>query len=284
MKPKLLLVLSLLYPLLATTTPAQDVEQVWTTSDGIERPESSYYDTQRDQIYVSNIAGGGAEKDGEGWISILDTDGSVIEKKWVEGLNAPKGIRSTGDTLWVSDIDRLLGFDHSTGERVVDVNVPDAVFLNDVATDDDGTVYVSDMKDNRIYRYNDGELNVFAEGKHLESPNGLLVDGDRLLVGGLSSGDDVPGHLFSLDLRTGEKELIRQEPLGGLDGIELDGRGNYLVTDWGAGKVFRIGADGSKETLLHRDKGTADIGFIQDQQLLILPHMSKDSVVALRIR
>ena len=43
-------------------------------------------------LYVSNITDHPFKKDGTGYISKIGLDGSIIEKKWVKGLNAPKGL------------------------------------------------------------------------------------------------------------------------------------------------------------------------------------------------
>ncbi len=268
---------------LAGATDAQNPTTLWETKKGIQKPESVYYHKKSDRLFVSNIVGGGTEKDGKGWISVLSAEGEVLEPKWVKGLNAPKGIRIADGTLWVSDIDRLLGFDLSTGKNVEEVSIPDAVFLNDVAVGHDGDVFVSDMRDNKIYRYSDGEVGVFAQGEKLESPNGLLVSGTRLLVGGNSTGENKSGHLFSIDLRTGKKRLITPEPTLQIDGIELDGRGNYIVTEWSRGTILKISPDGTKKKLLQLERSTADIGFDQKTQRLFLPYMLKNKVVAYRI-
>ena len=60
---------------------------------------------------MSQIDGNPAEKDGKGRISKLGLDGTVVTADWVTGLNAPKGLRSFGGTLWVSDIDEVIGID-----------------------------------------------------------------------------------------------------------------------------------------------------------------------------
>lgn len=127
---------------------------VWTITEGIKKPESVYYDADSGFLFLSQIGEGTpADKDGDGWISKLSTDGKVIENKWVTGLNAPKGLRSHGGTLWVSDIDRLVAVDIEKGEISKEVPVPNSKFLNDVACDEEGTVYVSDLLDHKIYSY-----------------------------------------------------------------------------------------------------------------------------------
>jgi hypothetical protein len=90
--------------LVGTLASAQDV--VWTL-EGLETPESVYFDEARDTLYVSNIAGEMLEKDGNGFISRVGLDGQMLEARWVTGLDAPKGLVSDGTTLYVSDIDRL---------------------------------------------------------------------------------------------------------------------------------------------------------------------------------
>ncbi len=233
---------------------------VWTVTDGCNSPESAYFDADSGFVFVSQIAGEGGKKDGYGWISKLDLSGKVIKEKWVTGLSAPKGIRSHKGTLWVSDLDEIVAIDIGKGEISRRVSIPGAKFLNDLACGPDGTVYVADMLGSRIYQYADGKTAVFAEGDELESPNGLLVDGDRLIVAGWGLTTDfttkTPGRLFSLDLKTKKKTLITSNPTGNLDGVELDGHGGFIVTDWPAGKVLDIAANGAVTVLLELPKGS----------------------------
>ena len=128
---------------------------------------------------MSSINGQILEKDGNGYISRLSPDGKMVNAKWVTGLNAPKGLRSVGGTLWVSDIDEVVAIDIAQLEVTSRVKVDGAQFLNDLATAPDGTIYVSDSNLARIYAVKDGKSSIFVEGAdQVDVPNGLLVDGD----------------------------------------------------------------------------------------------------------
>ncbi len=67
-------------------------------------------------MFVSSINGQILDRDGNGYISRLSPDGKVVNAKWVTGLDAPKGMRSIGDTLWVSDIDEVVAIDIAKGQ------------------------------------------------------------------------------------------------------------------------------------------------------------------------
>ena len=141
--------------------------------------------------------------------------------------------------------------------------VPGATFLNDLATAPDGTVYVSDSFASRIYVVRNGKASVFVEGAELvETANGLLVDGNRLILGtvgrprmrpgwtqrwgpGASSarrrsgdrtcrpagggrgrgGPAAGGNLYAFDLTTKARTRLTTDAVGGVDGVEPDGRG-----------------------------------------------------------
>ena len=82
-----------------------------------------------------------------GHISRLAADGKVVNAKWATGLNAPKGLRSVGGTLWVTDIDEVVAIEIASGRITSRVKIDGAKFLNDLATAPDGTVYASDSRD-----------------------------------------------------------------------------------------------------------------------------------------
>lgn len=271
----------------ASALPAQAAapRAGWTVTDGIATPESVYFDEASGFLFTSQIDGQPTDRDGNGRIVKLNADGTMAAADWVTGLNAPKGLRAHGGTLWTADLDEVIGIDIATGRITSRVKVGGAQFLNDVAVGGDGTVYVSDFLANRIYAVKDGSVSTFAEGEQLEYPNGLLVEGNRLIVGawGKPEADfttKVPGRLYALDLASKQKALITQQPFANIDGVESDGRGGYLVSDYIAGKILRVTASGESRDVRQFTAGTADIGFIPSIGAVIVPHMNENKIAA----
>ena len=263
----------------------------WEISEGLQAPESAYYDEASGLLFLSQIGeGGGGGRDGDGWISKLSADGKMITDKWVTGLDAPKGLRSRNGVLWVSDVDKMVSIDIATGKVLARITVPEATFLNDVATGPDGTVYVSDMLKSRVIAIKDGQCSVFLEGPEIEHPNGLLVHDGKLILGGwgMEIADNfstkTPGRLLSVDLKTKAITRITPEPTGNLDGIESDGGTGIIVTDWRAGKVFHIAADGATTVLATYPKGAADQAYFPKKRLLILPQMMENKLTAVELK
>ncbi|MEW6056280.1 MAG: hypothetical protein AB1540_06670 [Bdellovibrionota bacterium] len=267
----------------------ETAQQLWNTSESVQAPESAFYDSGTGHIYVSNVAGSPFEKDGKGWISKLDASGNIVEAQWATGFHAPKGLRAFQDTLWVSDIDRLVSIDLNSGKITRKVRIKGAKFLNDVAVGPSGEVYVSDTLTSRIHVVKRGKVSTFLKGSNLESPNGLLVSNGKLIVAGWGTGvkkdlsSKQPGDLFSVDLKTKKVTKITQSPLGNLDGLEQLPSGDFLVSDWVAGKVYTVTASGQVKTLLEGFKGSADIGFVPSTQTLLVPRMMENQVSAYSI-
>lgn len=266
-----------------------DPAPVWETS-GFSGPESALYDAKRQLIFVSNVNGQPNEKDGKGSLSLLSPSGTMLNAEWQTGLNAPKGMALVDDLLYVADIDTLRVFNVMNGQQVASYVAPDAKFLNDVAADSDGNVYASDFLDDAIYRLADGEFSLWVKDEALQEPNGLLVEEGRLVVGAWGEMTDgfataVPGHLKTVDLKTrAVASLGNGKPVGNLDGVEPDGSGNYLVSDWYNGGLFRIDASGNAERLLTLEQGSADIGVIPAKNLVLVPMMKNGTVRAYQIK
>jgi sugar lactone lactonase YvrE len=84
-----------------------------------------------------------------------------------------------GDTLWVADADAVRGFNKRTGAKLanIDFSALDRGFLNDVAADATGTVYVTDTGRNKVYKVQgEGGPTLVVNDSTLGAPNGITWD------------------------------------------------------------------------------------------------------------
>lgn len=274
---------------LLTTTALAQPQESW-SAEGFKAPESVLLDDVRGVLYVSNINGNPADKDGNGYISKLSREGTVTEAEWVTGLDAPKGLALDEKTLYVTDNDKLVAIDVEKGEIIGTWTGEGAQFLNDTAVDSEGNVYASDMLGNSIYRLTGDTFEIWLEDEKLQHPNGLHVEDGDLIVAAWGKNiqpdfsTTTPGHLLTVDLASKEISTLGSgEPVGNLDGLEPDGAGNWLVTDWVKGALVRIRPDGSFEQLLDLNQGSADLEVSQNGKLAIIPMMMDGSVTAYRL-
>lgn len=281
---RILLILVLVQVISVLTTSSSvaiHLVKKWATDPVFNVPESVCWDFDREILYVSNIVGNPGEKDGEGFISRVSIKGEVKKLRWVTGLNAPKGMAVYGGKIYVSDIDELAVIDIRTDKVVERHPVHGAVFLNDVAVDKRGNVYISDSsKENSvIYRFAKGELEVWLRHKDIQSPNGLCVDGNRIIVG--NSGDAT---LKAVDLKS-RKVTTAVNVGSSVDGVKIDSKGNYIVTDW-RGRTALIEPEGGIYILLDtRSEGinAADIELVDEYDMIVIPTFSDNRVVATKL-
>jgi DNA-binding beta-propeller fold protein YncE len=262
---------------------AQDVYQssklvkIWETPEGLDVPESAFYNTDDQTIYVSNICGMHNVKDGIGFISKLNDKGQFIEKEWVNGLNAPKGINIWKGKLYITDIDEVLEIDLKSGQIIKRYKNANAKAVNDIAVDSKGHVYVTDTKTNCIFLIGKDSLEVFVRSDEISKVNGAVVANNHLLFGSKDN-------LVSLALSTKAIKVLA-EKTGYLDGMVSINSKKIITTDW-KGKVQLIKLGGSIETLLNTtlvDIYAADIGYIKSQRLLLVPTFYNNKVIAYRI-
>jgi sugar lactone lactonase YvrE len=223
---------------LAQTPPV--ATPIWSVTDGIDTPESVYYDSASGFLFSSQIVGNVSAHDGNGRIVRLSLDGKVVDATWAKGLDAPKGLRAHDGTLFVADIDTIVGFDIRTARETSRVRIADAKFLNDLAVGPDGAIYTTDSFANRVWAVRGGGASLFSDAPQLQLPNGILVDGSRVIV----ATDGMPAGLFAIDVNTKTVTQIAAGTFGTPDGIEPDGRGGFLVSDVARGGVYDVSATG----------------------------------------
>ena len=246
--------------------------QAWVAT-GFSAPEGVASDGA--QLYISNVAGEGNAKDGEGWISRLSLQGDMLEEKWVDGLNAPKGMAIRDGKLFVSDFDAYHVIDLERGEIEHTYPVEGAGFLNDI-TVWQGGVYMSDSGSARIFQIDVNGYKEWLADERLGGVNGLTPDGDRLLIATMRSG--------SLYETLGARDLTEiASGMENADGIAMLDDGSYLVSSW-PGQIWHISTDG-ETTEIHN---TVDDPIYQNDltrigDLIIVPNWQPGTVTAWRI-
>ena len=262
-------------------TPAMPL---WSVTEGLDSPESVYYDAASGFLFSSQIGGDASARDGNGRIVKLTLDGKVIDANWAKGLDAPKGMRSYRGILYVADIDQVVGFDVMTGREVSRVKIADAKFLNDLCTGPDGEIYTTDSFANRVWVIRNGMASLFSDAPQLLLPNGILVDGNKVLVAtdgsGGRGGAGTPASLFAIDIATKAVTQVTTQSIGTPDGLESDGRGGYITSDVAGGRVFHISANGEARQIRTLDRQPADIAYVAARNLLVVPHLGLNRVSA----
>lgn len=263
----------------AVTNKKFELKELWRSDTILTTSESVIYDRKRDILYVTNLNSEPRLKDGNGFISRVSTDGKIIDQKWIVGMHSPKGTGLIGDTLYAADIDELIIVDINSGKIARKVPVKGAGMLNDITTDSEGNVYISDSDANKIYKYSKGQISEWLTSG-LNQPNGLLAEHDRMLLASMGSMD-----MVSIDLVS--KSITKlADSLGMADGISYTGiRNYYIVTDWN-GEIFMVNPDRTRTSLLNtrpQQLNTADCEYIAEKKLLLVPTFFRNGIIAFEL-
>src|SRR5690606_35971407 len=200
---------------------APSLTQLWETPAELTTCESILYDDATGTIYVANIEGDAAEKDGKGSISIVSKEGEITDADWVSGLNAPKGMGIMDGKLYVTDIDEVVEIDIEGASISNRYPLEGAQFLNDLDTHD-GKVYFTDMRAGKIHVLENGEISTFAEGHG--SINGLRVSENGTLYG-------LDGEGLKKYADDGSFEVINIMVTGG-DGLVIIDENTFIASRW----------------------------------------------------
>ena len=259
----------------------QGLTKVWETPAALLTPESIAYDPDRNVYYVSNYdafnPSGGR---GLQFISLISKTGEIENPGWVGGLNNPTGLAMAGDKLVAVERRGLVEIDTGAGEIIERYLIVNAGMPNDVAVDGEGNYYVSDPPRGIIYRFSGGDFEEWLSGDEVTDPNGLVVDGGRLVWG--NNGDT---RLKAADLETREIVTIANLGSGIIDGVRLDGEGNYIVSHW-LGKVYIVSPSGEITKILDTTGAgafAADLEFLPEQGLMIVPNFYHNTVTMYKL-
>lgn len=256
---------------------SEDLSLEWETK-GFETPESIIYYEPADILFVSNIGGSDpSEKDGNGFISKLKTDGKIAKLKWVEDLNSPKGMAVSDGFLYVTDIDHLIKIDIEKSEVVQKFEIEDAVFLNDIIELSNGELLISDSKSMNFVWFKDGEFEKVLQDDSFSFPNGMTKVGDNIFAG-------VGDKIIKVNPDTWTYEDYISETVS-VDGIALLDDQYFIISDW-QGRVERI-SQNDKKLLLNTTEANinvADFHFDQDTKKIYIPTFYHNTVSCYKVK
>ncbi|MCG2739404.1 MAG: hypothetical protein L6300_04105 [Syntrophaceae bacterium] len=217
------------------------------SKDVFTKPKAVIVDEETGNIYVANVNGASAEKDANGYISLLDNDGNVKISRFINGvtseiaLHAPRGMAIVDSTLYVADIDTIKAFNKYTGKYKfhIDLRPNGARLLYGMTVDPQKKIYVSDISKNIIFQIDSQKNNhveILAQGEKLGSPAGLVWFPGRseLLITTWHTGT-----ILSIDQKGKVRRRLTMS-LGKLSDIDYDIFGTIYVPSPSRNKVYCI--------------------------------------------
>lgn len=266
------------------------------TVKGLQNPESVRWDAEQGIWFVSNVNGNPSAKDNNGYISRLKPDGSVDSLKFVSAgrnkvtLNGPKGMAIVGDTLWVTDIDAVRGFNRKTGAPIASIPVPGAKFLNDITAGPDG-LYITDTGihigadgkmthpgPDRVFKIAGRKVTTALTFKGQPAPNGITWDSTASRFVIVPNGDTT---IVSWAPGDSAPQRVATAPTM-MDGVEALGGGRYLVTSW-ADSSLNLVADGKVTRIAAGIAAPADIGFDRAGGKVAVPQLTENTIELLDV-
>ncbi|WP_299799513.1 SMP-30/gluconolactonase/LRE family protein [uncultured Maribacter sp.] len=256
-----------------------------------------------DNYYVTVM---NAKEPGDGELMEISKNGVKV---FAKSFDEPKGIVYLNGYLYFSDVTRIWRVDKE-GKASIFVDKDDfpetALYLNDVSLDGkENGMYVADMGATQYMRDSNNDLwpidseeakNVPELGRiyHIDlnghitikqdtsplmrNPNGVGVDNDgNIMVAAFFNGNFLVtknGVLSPL------KGLFR-----GADAVEQDSKGNYYVSSWVSGKVWKIDPKTEVSAVLIEGlESAADFYLEEDKDRLLVPDMMAGKIYAVPLK
>jgi glucose/arabinose dehydrogenase len=184
--------------------------------------------------------------------AILAVDGGKAVP-FAEGLDAPSGIATFGDALFVADRNCVRRVDRGGKVRVL---AAASAFpappqsLSGITVDEMGLLYVIDAGNGKgegaaVYRVDPrGRVTLVSDSKRapsLKAPRGVVMDGMSFLL----VLDSVSGELLRIKVADGTAEKVA-DGFGAGAGLAWDRHGRLYLSDSAGGRVFVIPRPGEK--------------------------------------
>jgi sugar lactone lactonase YvrE len=222
--------------------------------DDVHVYPESLSSTQDGTIYVGSIKG----------VVFRAKPGSSMAEPWAhpDGVLSILGVLADpgNRTLWICStpnslrtppavgVSALMALDLRTGKTRAAYPLPaPASACNDITVAKDGTAYVSDTPNGRVFTVKRGakDLELFAQDDRLKGIDGIAFAGDGVLYANIVT----KGQLVRIDRDkdgrfSGVTVLQTCEPMKGPDGLRLISGHRFLQAEGNSGKITEVSIEG----------------------------------------
>lgn len=269
---------------------------------GVVNAESCSYDASRGLIVVVNRGANQNEVPNDGFVSLLNHDGSVHTARWIGAtrdglkLNHPFGSDIHAGILYLADSDGgtadgaprisvVRKFDMASGRPAGDIPIAGSAWFNDIAVAKDGTIYATQtgsadgQTPMRLYKVAaDGRHAILIEGAPLSRPNGVAID---------PAGNVVVANMGSDEILTFSPagKLLKSERAAqpGSDGLVIRADGTKYVSSVQHGGVSRIRPGRAAELIATGIPSAASMCFDPHTNRLVIPMNPNNAVAFVRL-
>nr|NQU90434.1 SMP-30/gluconolactonase/LRE family protein [Bacteroidota bacterium] len=202
----------------------------------LNNPESVVFDPSQNRYLVSNWA------DDDGTIVQIDSNGvQSYFSTTLAGQFKIAGLYMYHDTLLaasgVSPNAGLSAFDLNTGDTLFHIPLPNVGLPNDITSDNNGIIYVTDYWGSKLYKIENRIPSVFIS-QGMTNPNGMYYDEQNHSLLILSvTGTNSP--ILAVDPETATITTVVYTGFPALDGITMDNAGNFYISTWGTDAIYK---------------------------------------------
>jgi len=261
-----------------TTLDGPSLELLWETEAILTDIESAIYDESRNMIYTTSINGHWLKKNGKGFVSKIDLKGNIINHKWIDNLEGPTGTAIYNNKLYVADFENVIEIAIEKSSVTDTIFVPGTERINDLTISTSGIIYGTGTLQGKLFSIENKKVKMLKND--LGRPNGILVEGENILLG-VDKSEGVEGY----NLNTNSMKIFSRG-ISGADGITAVGNGDYLVSSW-QGLIYYVYKNGTKKLLLDTSKegiNAADICYIPSKKILLVPAMLQHKLMAYKLK
>ena len=196
----------------------------------LSNPESVVFDQPNNRYLVSNYFQG----------EIVEIDSMGVHSYFKQGLGNCAGLHITDSLAYVSSSQGLIGIDLKTAEIVFSLSIPGMQLLNDITSDNNGNLYITDSDADKVYKINPvySSYITIVQSGIINYPNGIIFEEEtNSLIICSESASISP--IFRVNLSDNNVSLMFNGIYRGADGITRDRQGNYYISAGATNNIYK---------------------------------------------